>query len=197
MTTSMTMISPKTGSQLPGPLGSFFAFPGFTGVVSVTAADVNHDGFSDVIVGASVNGHVKMYDGKTGALFFSQLVLPGTTGPISLAAGDVSGDGFADVIVGAGAGVSGNEVTILDGSAASGNKVSVRGTLNPFNGFPGGVRVGTEDRAGDLLSNIVVGSGTGAMATVQVFDALTLNVTLGLFPFGAFPGGVFVSNAGH
>src|SRR5262249_26247810 len=149
-----------------------------SGAVSVTSADVNHDGFSDVVVGAAVNGHVKMYDGKTGGLFFSQLVLPGTTGPISLAAGDVSGDGFADVIVGAGAGVSASAVTILDGSAASGNKVSVRGTLNPFNGFPGGVRVGTEDRAGDLLANIVVGSGTGATGTVEVIDALTLKATL-------------------
>src|SRR5262249_37804398 len=130
----------KTGNQLPGSIGSFFTFPGFSGLASVTAADVNHDAFADVILGAASNGHVKVFDGKTGALFFSQFVLPGNTGAISVAAGDLNGDGFADVIVGAASSVTNSQVTILDGSAASLNKLSVRNNFNPFAGFTGLVR---------------------------------------------------------
>src|SRR5205823_1884071 len=120
--------------------------------------------------GAAANGHVKMFDGHFGFLFFSQFVLPGTAGATSLAAGDLNGDGFSDVLVGAGAGVPGNQVTILDGNAAAGNRLAVRGTLNPFPGFGGGVRVGTVDRANDLLSNIIVGAGPGADPHVEIFD---------------------------
>src|SRR5262249_55326040 len=176
---------------------SFFAFPGFTGLVSVTAADVNHDGFADVVVGAAFNGHVKVFDGKTGALFFSQFVLPGTAGAISVAAGDPHGDGFADVIVGAAGTATNGQVTVLDGSAASADKLSVRNSFNAFPGFAGLVSVGTVDRSGDLLANIVVGAGPGADPHVAVFDAVTLTPTLSFDAFGTFSGGVFVSNAGH
>ena len=177
---------------------SFFAFePDFRGGIFVASADVNHDGFADIIVGAASNGHVKVFDGKTGALFFSQFVLPGTSGAISVAAGDLNGDGFADLIVGAASSTTNSQVTILDGNAASTNKLSMRNNFNPFAGFTGLVRVGTVDRSGDLLSNLVVGAGPGADPHVAVFDGVTLAATLSFDAFGSFSGGVFVSNAGH
>src|SRR5262249_38116428 len=81
----------KTGNQPPGPIGSFFAFPGFVGPVSVAAGDVNGDGFADVIVTAGAQGHTKVFDGKTGnqlpGALGSFLAFPGFFGPVSVAAG--------------------------------------------------------------------------------------------------------------
>jgi hypothetical protein len=102
----------------------------------------------------------------------------------------LNGDGFADVIVGAASSATNSEVTILDGSAASTNKLSVRSS---FNALPGC----TVDRSGDLLSNVVVGAGPSADPHAEVFDGVTLTATLSFDAFGTFSGGVFVSNAGH
>src|SRR5207248_1500471 len=58
-----------TGQQIPGPLGSFYAYaPNFTGGVFVAVADVNGDGYGDLISGAGAGGgpHVKIWSGKDG-----------------------------------------------------------------------------------------------------------------------------------
>jgi hypothetical protein len=58
-----------TGLQVPGLIGSFFAFPAsFSGGVRVSCTDLNQDGFGDVVVGAGPGGgpHVQVFDGKTG-----------------------------------------------------------------------------------------------------------------------------------
>src|SRR5262249_47919759 len=61
-----------TGLALPGALGNLNPFGGaFTGGLFAFATDVNHDGFMDVIVAATVNGRrrFKLYSGLTGAFF--------------------------------------------------------------------------------------------------------------------------------
>jgi hypothetical protein len=55
-----------TGSEVR----SFFAYgPSMLGGVRVAAGDINGDGFADIITGAGQNGggHVKVFDGSTGA----------------------------------------------------------------------------------------------------------------------------------
>ena len=85
-------------------LQSCFAYgPSFTGGVSVASADLDRDGFADVITGAGAGGgpHVRVISGRTGgdlASFFA--FAPAFTGGVFVAAGDVTGDGHADVIVG-------------------------------------------------------------------------------------------------
>lgn len=66
-----------TGTQLSGPIGSFFAFnPAFIGGVHVACSDLNGDGKADVIVGAGAGGgpHVRAFDAVTG------LEIPGPLG---------------------------------------------------------------------------------------------------------------------
>jgi hypothetical protein len=80
---------------------------------SVSAGDVNGDGYSDVVVGAYGNnaggtdaGRVYVYYGGPGVDNVADLVLTGEASPDNFgtsvsATGDVNGDGYADVIVGA------------------------------------------------------------------------------------------------
>lgn len=59
-----------------GELMSFFAFDaGFTGGVRVASADLNGDGFADIITGAGPGSvpHVKVFDGASGAVMHNFL----------------------------------------------------------------------------------------------------------------------------
>jgi streptogramin lyase len=73
-----------TGDPLPGPVGSFFGFdPGFQGGVTVAAADLNCDGYADVLVGAGQGGgpHMRAFDGRTGAVVESPIADTFAYGP--------------------------------------------------------------------------------------------------------------------
>jgi hypothetical protein len=97
-----------TGAQLPGPLGSFFAFdPSFHGGVFVAAGDIDGDGVPDVVAGADAGGgpHVTAISGKTGAFLLSFFAYSASfRGGVRVAVADVTGDGIADVITAAGPG---------------------------------------------------------------------------------------------
>jgi FG-GAP repeat/FlgD Ig-like domain/FG-GAP-like repeat len=83
--------------------------PSFLGTCVGTAGDVNGDGFSDVIVGATLSGLGKalIYAGNASGvsssnLWFSEGDQPAAQfGHSVCSAGDVNGDGFSDVVVGA------------------------------------------------------------------------------------------------
>jgi putative metal-binding protein/FG-GAP repeat protein/VCBS repeat protein/thrombospondin type 3 repeat protein len=80
--------------------------PGSFGV-SVAAADVNHDGFAEVVIGDAQNGRAYLYLGSssgiaTTATWIGQSGQAGDLFGASVAsAGDFDHDGFADVLVGA------------------------------------------------------------------------------------------------
>ena len=111
-------------------LTSFFAYGlNFNIGANVAVGDVNHDGFADIVTGATAgNPHVKVYDGKA----IAQHTFDGGNPDASLLAsffafglqfnigafvtvGDVTGNGFGDVIVGAAAGNP--QVKVYDGQA--------------------------------------------------------------------------------
>jgi len=99
-------------------LKDFLAYDaGFTGGVFVASAQVDTDGFADIITcnGQSGQGHVKVFSGATGAEIRSFIAFPdGTTSGASVCVGDVNDDGEADIVVG-GDPVSGPQVKVFAG----------------------------------------------------------------------------------
>jgi hypothetical protein len=173
-------------------LQSFFAYdPRFTGGVRVAAADVNKDGYADVITGAGPGGgpEVRVFSGATGALLQDFMAYNVRfTGGVYVAGGDVDGDGYADVITGAGAG-GGPEVRVFSGATGA--------LLQDFMAFstlfPGGVRVGAANFGADGLADILAGAGPGGGPQVTVFDGTTLTVLDSYFAYDPrYAGGVFV-----
>jgi len=174
-------------------LASFYAFdPAFTGGVSVAAGDVNGDGHDDIITGAAINGHVKVFSGSTGAEIRSFLAFPGFNGGVSVGAADVNYHGHADVIVGAGPGAPGGHVKVFDGLTS--HQLLSFFAFDP--NFPGGVRVAAGDVDGDKVIDIIAAAGPGGVPHVKVFrsiDQLQLDSFLAYEP--DFLGGVLVGAA--
>ena len=167
------------------------AFNGFQGEVRVATADLNGDGVLDVIAGAGAGapgGHIKVFDGSTGAEIRSFFAFGGYTGGVYVSTGDINGDGVADIIVGAGAGASGGHVKVFDGKTGE----LVR-SFFAFDGFAGGARVASGDVNGDGTADIIVGAGAGGTGGhVKVFDGKTGELVRSFFAFDGFAGGVFV-----
>ena len=159
---------------------NFFAFdPSFTGGVTLATADVNGDGFADILVGAGPGGgpRVSVFDGRTGTLFRTFFAFEsGFRGGVSVAAGDVNGDGFTDIVVGAGPG-GGPAVAVFDGA----NPANVRRFFAYDPAFRGGVNVAVGNVTGTLRAEIVVGAGAGGGPHVQVFDGATFGTLASFF----------------
>jgi hypothetical protein len=191
----------KTGNLIR----SFFAYdPSFTGGVHVAAADINGDGYADIITGAGPGGgpHVKAFDGRTGALVKSFFAYDASfTGGVFVAAGDnmigggtaAGADGFADIITGPGPGGA-PEVRDFNHNDQSGVADW------SFMAYPptvaGGVSVAAADVNGDGIADIITGAGPGGGPHVKVFDRVgNPNVPLASFfaYSSSFAGGVNVA----
>jgi fibronectin-binding autotransporter adhesin len=169
---------------------TFVPFVGWTGEVRVTTGDVTGDETKDIVVGtgAGASGHVKVFDGQTGAEIRSFFAFEGFNGGISVAAGDIDNDGRADIIVGAGAGAPSGHV-----KAFSGQDNSLLRSFLAFEGFAGGVTVAAGDIDGDKRSDIIVGSAAPALPHVKVFSGADTTLLRSFFAFDAgSPGGVQV-----
>ncbi len=149
-------------------LASFFAYGlNFNVGANVAVGDVNHDGFADVVTGATVgNPQVKVYDGQAiahhtfdggnpDASLLASFFAYGLQFNIgaNVAVGDVNHDGFADVVTGATAGNP--QVKVYDGQAIANRS---------FNGGNPDANLLTNFYAYDLGRNI------GASVGVADFD---------------------------
>ncbi len=186
---------------------TFTPYDGFTGGVFVAAADLNQDGFADIVTGPDVSGgpQVKAFDGNSGATIFDFWAYPVTFfGGVRVATGDVTGDGIPDIITGAGPG-GGPHVRVFDGSvpqnsSAAGVDIHDKGlgAIGSFyayaDSFTGGVFVAAGDfGGGSNRADVIVGkdSSVGGGSWVRIFDAGNLKFEqINAFP--GFDGGVRV-----
>ena len=184
------LYDPTTQSQVR----AFLAYdPSFTGGVRVAQADVNGDGVPDVVTGVGPGGgpHVKLFDGRTGALILQFFAYsPTFTGGVNVAIGDVTGDGKADIITGTASG-GGPHVKVFDLNGDLERQFFAYGAS-----FTGGVNVAIGDVNGDGRADIITGAGPGGGPHVKVFDGSTGVPLAGFFAYAAtFHGGVSVAAA--
>lgn len=163
-------------------------YPDFRGGLRLAVADVNADGFADVLVAPGEGGgpRVTAYDGKAFATGKTPTTLVNDffvfddslrTG-LNLAAGDVDGDGYADIVAGSGAGGA-PRVRVVSGRAL----ISGMGAVaiadyyadNPAD--RGGVRVGFTKNDGDAKADLVTGSGDSAQVGVFTGAAVSTGAT--------------------
>jgi len=181
------VVSGATGERLL----NFFAFDPVSRIgASIASGDFNGDGQLDIIVGAGPGGgpHVKVFDGKTGALLFEKIVFdPNLRVGVTVAMGDLDGDGFDEMIIGSGDGDSG--IVILD---KTGKQLAAFQAFEST--FKGGVFVASGDFDGDGKADIVVSAGPGGGPRVQVFDGETYAPLFSYFAYEiGFSGGVRVT----
>jgi ELWxxDGT repeat protein len=181
----------KTGQLIR----SFYAYaPAFTGGVFVASADLDLDGFADVVTGPGVGRgpRVEVWSGKTGQLIRSfNAYDPTFAGGVTVAAGDL--DGTQDIITGAGRGAA-PLVKVFDG--LTGAAVGQFTAFDPT--FRGGVTVAAADTDADGNADVVVGAGPGYVGgpAVWVVSGLNLGLLRAVLPYDPrFTGGVAVGAA--
>lgn len=164
---------------------SFSPFGAFNGGVTVATGDINGDNVEDIIVGAAINGHVKVFDGSTGAEISSFLAYGGFTGGVFVAAADVNNDTRADIVTGA---TANGHVKVFDGFTGQ----VIRSFLAYGSSYAGAVAVAGGDIDGDGFADIV--TGAAANGHVKVFDGETNLELRSFLAYGAgYTGGVFVA----
>jgi hypothetical protein len=163
----------------------------FTGGVNIAVADVNGDGFDDLVTGAGHTGgpHVKIFNGRDGSLMNQFMAYdPAFRGGVRVGAADLNSQGIAQIVTGAGIGGGpiANVFNAIDGQL-----------LDSFLAFEetdrGGIYVATADMTGDGIAEVFVGSGVNRAPSVGMFGPGGRQIASSITPYvPEFLGGVNV-----
>jgi hypothetical protein len=190
-----------TGQPLAGPLGSFTPFgPDYHHGLWVAAADVNGDGYADIVVGEDAGGQprVRVFSGKDGSLLADFLAFdPSFHGGVRVAAADFNHDHHADIVAGQGPG--GQAINVFEGATLSPNDQTPAPAFSipqPFAApYDQDVYVATGDVFGDGTPKILVSQGAGRDPAVAVFDGAAAGKQLENFVVRGFRDGARVAAA--
>jgi len=195
---TVIVVDGKTNSPIWSVARMFPVVAGVTGPaarpgVFVATADVNSDGFVDVIVGSSGNrqSQITVYNGRRGTVLSSfQPFGVGARAAVRVAGGDVDGDGYGDVVAGRGVGGPAR-VSVFSGRLLTlGQPQSA--LLRSFNATGGsGVYVAAADMNRDGRAEVVVGFDTAR--TVSIYSGMTGTLVSIRNLGAAFKGGVRVA----
>jgi hypothetical protein len=192
-----------TGTALPGPVGSFFAYDtSFTGGVNVAVGDVNADGNKDIITGADVGGgaHVRVFSGANGNVLVEFFAYDSAfRGGVRVASADFDLDGDYEIVTGAGP-TGGPHVRVFDNAGNPFVPASLPDFANSLfaygTTFTGGVNVAAGDVNGDGVPEVITGAGAGGGPHVRAFSGVNGSDVASLFAYEAsFAGGVRVGVA--
>jgi streptogramin lyase len=189
------------------PVRTFTPFAGFQGELSLAVMDMAGahsvggatNGVPDVIVGAGVGGHVKVFDGSDNAELASFFAFPGFNGAVTVGADDVNGDGRNDLVVAAL-----GHVKVIDGTklgmVQANGVISDAALLASFFAFSPGTMNSVSLAVGDLnrdgKAEIIVGAGVGSAPHVKVINGANFGLLASFFAFApSFTGGVSVAVA--
>ena len=153
----------------------------FTGGVRVALADINGDGYPDIITapGSGCVLEIKIFDGKTGNVIADFMAYATNfLGGVTVAAGDLNGDGIPDIVTGAGPG-GGPDVVVFDGKTDQ--VIPILGLTHGFYAFNepnfnGGVTLAVGDIAGNGQNEITVAAGPGGGPHVADYEFPSLQI---------------------
>ncbi|XOU94042.1 MAG: phosphodiester glycosidase family protein [Candidatus Kerfeldbacteria bacterium] len=174
-------------------MAQFFAYDStLRNGVSISACDVNGDGYEEIITAQGKGGWplVKIFDGYGNIINEGFYVLDGKfTGGVNLSCGDIHGDGISEIVVSAMAG-GGPHVLVYDL-----NGRILANFMAYDQNFRGGINVSTIDMDGDGKEEIVTGPQFGA-PHIQIFQIRQNNIhrlSPGFYAFSSeYRGGVDV-----
>lgn len=135
--------------------------------VTVAGGDLNGDGSAEIATARATSGsQVKVFDGASGVPIVSMKPFGNGVAGVDMAIGDLNGDGRKDLVVSAGPGstpqvrgYSGVDYGLIADFLAYSKR------------FRGGVQIGTLDRDGDGVAEILAGDGDGGGPYVRIFQS--------------------------
>ncbi|AMV30105.1 FG-GAP repeat protein [Gemmata sp. SH-PL17] len=165
-------------------VGQTVIFQGFTGGLFLAAADIDHDGKSELVVSADAGAgpHIQTFRVEGGGLrvqsSFFAFDNPAFRGGARVAAGDINRDGFADVVVTTGGQAEGRVAVYSGADLRNGIATRLLPDFIAFGGLWSGLNAAVGDMDGDGFAELAIAPDRGP-AHIKVWSGATLTANAG------------------